>query len=146
MLAENDPSNQHAAALFQQQLLTQMLQVGSLFNQRANQAEEEEERRRRRDARDKKRQERRKARQMRRKLLSKVQAEEDLSSSDDSIDEEDPETKRMITYEENLKRRIFLADRFERIEKALVHLGLVSKEVIFCSDFEFDRFKEVLEG
>lgn len=42
--------------------------------------------------------------------------------SSDSSDEEDldPETRKMLKFEELLKHRIFLADRFEKIEKALL--------------------------
>ena len=46
-------------------------------------------------------------------------------------------------FEDNLKKRIFYADRIEKVEKALVQLNLISKDVFFCSDFEFNRFKEV---
>ena len=42
--------------------------------------------------------------------------------SDDSSDEEDldPETRKILRNEELLKHRIFLADRFEKGEKALL--------------------------
>ncbi len=43
-----------------------------------------------------------------------------------------------------MKKRIFLADRIEKVEKALISMNLIAKDVIFCSDFEFGRFKEAL--
>ena len=47
-----------------------------------------------------------------------------LTSSDDSeeaeMEEADPETRMLIKFEEHLKKRIFLADRIEKVEKALV--------------------------
>jgi hypothetical protein len=54
----------------------------------------------------------------------------------------DPETRKIIRFEELLKNRIFLADRFEKVEKALHNMNLISKETTFCSDFEFTMFKE----
>ena len=56
----------------------------------------------------------------------------------------DPETRMLIKFEEHLKKRIFLADRIEKVEKALVQMGLISKDVYFCSDFELTRFKEAI--
>jgi len=50
-----------------------------------------------------------------------------------------------MAYEETLKSRIFLADRFEKMEKALVNLKLVSKDTTYCSDLEFARFKEEMD-
>ena len=71
-----------------------------------------------------------------------------LTSSDDSEEAEmeaaDPETRMLIKFEEHLKKRIFLADRIEKVEKALVQMGLISKDVYFCSDFELSRFKEAI--
>lgn len=71
-----------------------------------------------------------------------------LTSSDDSEEAEmeaaDPETRMLIKFEEHLKKRIFLADRIEKVEKALVQMGLISKDVYFCSDFELARFKEAI--
>ena len=52
--------------------------------------------------------------------------------------------RQLVRFEEQLKRRIFLADRIEKVEKALISMNLISKDVIFCSDFEFGRFKEAL--
>ena len=71
---------------------------------------------------------------------------EEISSSEDSLDEEDPEIKRMLQFEEVLKKRVFLADRVERIERALVTLGLIQKEIHYCSDFEFQRFVDVINS
>lgn len=50
-----------------------------------------------------------------------------------------------MAYEETLKSRIFLADRFEKIEKALINLKLVSKDTTYCSDLELERFKEEMD-
>ena len=52
----------------------------------------------------------------------------------------------IIRFEEQLKRRIFLADRIEKVEKALITLNLISKDIFFCSDFELQRFKEALQN
>ena len=52
----------------------------------------------------------------------------------------------IIRFEEQLKRRIFLADRIEKVEKALITLNLISKDIFFCSDFELQRFKEALKN
>ena len=75
-----------------------------------------------------------------------------ISSSDESdLDDDeankrdDPELRCLAVFEENLKKRIFLADRYEKVEKALVAMNLISKDVLFCSDFEFNRFKQALE-
>jgi len=71
-----------------------------------------------------------------------------LTSSDDSEEAElevaDEETRMLIRFEDHLKKRIFLADRIEKVEKALVQMGLISKDVYFCSDFELNRFKEAI--
>ena len=67
----------------------------------------------------------------------------DLSSSEEE-ENVDPEVRRSQMFEENLKKRIFYADRIEKVEKALVQMNLISKDVFFCSDFEFNRFKEVV--
>lgn len=69
-----------------------------------------------------------------------------ILSSSESEDETqlDPELRLQVVFEEHLKRRIFLADRIEKIEKALVAMNLIAKDGHFCSDFEFNRFKDVL--
>jgi len=70
-----------------------------------------------------------------------------LVSSSDSEDIDlmhDGDLRQQVQFEEHLKKRIFLADRIEKIEKALVSMNLVAKDVYFCSDFEFGRFKEAL--
>ena len=66
-------------------------------------------------------------------------------SSDSSEEDHDPETAKIMKYEEILKSRIFLADRVEKMEKVLINLNLVSKDTNFCSDFEFARFKEEMD-
>lgn len=73
-----------------------------------------------------------------------VYDEDQMSSSEDSVDEGDKETKLIIQFEENLKKRVFYADRVEKIEKALIQLNLVAKDTTFCSDFEYERFTEFL--
>ena len=90
------------------------------------------------------------------KKMKHVQREQNpdmyISSSDESdLDDDeanerdDPELRCLAVFEENLKKRIFLADRYEKVEKALVAMNLISKDVLFCSDFEFNRFKQALE-
>ena len=44
-----------------------------------------------------------------------------------------------------LKRRIFLADRQEKLENILAEFGLVQKDIIYCSDEELKAFSEKLE-
>jgi len=44
-----------------------------------------------------------------------------------------PEELRREIYENLLKRRIFLADRLEKIEKALLHYELIPKDFVYCS-------------
>ena len=63
-----------------------------------------------------------------------------------SSDEEnpDPEQRRTQLFEENLKKRIFYADRIEKVEKALIDMNFISKDTLFCSDFEFQKFTEVV--
>ena len=67
-----------------------------------------------------------------------------VSSSDSEEEVQDPEMKILMQFEEHLKKRIFLADRIEKVEKALISMNLMAKDVYFCSDFEFGRFKEAL--
>lgn len=69
-----------------------------------------------------------------------------MSSDESSSDETDPETTRSKLYEELLKKRIFLADRLEKMEKAFMTMGLVSRETTFCSDFELARFIEEIQN
>jgi hypothetical protein len=63
-----------------------------------------------------------------------------MPSDESSSEDTDPEVARSNRYEEVLKKRIFLADRLEKMERALLALGLVSKDTTFCSDFELMRF------
>jgi len=44
-----------------------------------------------------------------------------------------------------LKRRIFYADRIEKVEKSLVDLNLISKDGSFCSDYEFNLFCDAIQ-
>ena len=70
-----------------------------------------------------------------------------VTSSEDSEEDElaaDPDLRLQMAFEDHLKRRIFLADRIEKIEKALVSMNLIAKDTFFCSDFELGRFKEAL--
>ena len=39
-----------------------------------------------------------------------------------------------------------MADRIEKVEKALISLNLISKDVYFCSDIELARFKEAVSN
>jgi hypothetical protein len=39
-----------------------------------------------------------------------------------------------------------LADRIEKVEKALVSMNLIAKDVHYCSDFEFTRFKDAISS
>ena len=87
-------------------------------------------------ARQKLLKEKRMNKELRKKFMGEEYADE-VSSSDDSLDEDDPEIKKIIKFEDCLKKRVFLADRVERIERSLVNLGLITKEIHFCSDFEF---------
>ena len=74
-----------------------MLQVGSLFNQRAGDKEEEEKTKQRKLKKEKQRHEKILSKQLRKKLNGgQDQIEDEVSSSDDSLDEEDPEISRMI--------------------------------------------------
>jgi hypothetical protein len=68
------------------------------------------------------------------------------SSESEDETEHDPEMRLHIKFEEHLKKRIFLADRIEKVEKALVSMNLIAKEVHFCSDFEFNRFKDAISS
>ena len=82
---------------------------------------------------------------MRRAEYRQLHGREMLVSESDSEDDDtamDPEAKLAQDFETVLKKRIFLADRFEKVEKALLQLNLISKETFFCSDFEFEMFKE----
>jgi hypothetical protein len=56
----------------------------------------------------------------------------------------DPEIVRLTHFENCLKRRIFYADRIEKVERALVGLNMIHKDIIYCSDYEFNLFKEQL--
>ena len=42
------------------------------------------------------------------------------SDSEEDEDEQDPETRLLMRFEDHLKHRIFLADRIEKVEKALI--------------------------
>lgn len=85
--------------------------------------------------------EREKNRKLKRALREKS-GDEDLTSSDE--ENTDSEQKRSQLFEENLKKRIFYADRIEKVEKALIDMNLISKDTLFCSDFEFQKFTEVV--
>ena len=52
----------------------------------------------------------------------------------------DPDIVRLQIFEDCLKRRIFYADRIEKVERSLVDLRLISKDVNFCSDYEYELF------
>ena len=111
-----------------------MLQVGSLFSQRARDEEEEQKQ----ITLDKIKAEREKNRKLKRALRERSGNEDMTSSDEDCVD---PEQKRTQLFEDNLKKRIFYADRIEKVEKALIDMNFISKDTLFCSDFEFERFK-----
>jgi hypothetical protein len=64
--------------------------------------------------------------------------EDDQSANNQYHDEDDdeltPEELRKEIFEAILKKRIFFSDRLEKVEKALISVELMSKEVIYCSD------------
>ena len=68
------------------------------------------------------------------------------SSESEDEAENDPGMRLLLKFEEHLKKRIFLADRIEKVEKALVSMNLIAKEVHYCSDFEFARFKDAINS
>jgi len=56
--------------------------------------------------------------------------------------ERDPEYLRKMFFENCLKKRIFFTDRLEKIEKALITMKLISKDVLFCSDYQMNIFTQ----
>ena len=56
-----------------------------------------------------------------------------------------PEERRALQFEKLLKSRIFLSDRIEKIDKALLTLGAISKDVYYCSHQELANFKLVFD-
>ncbi len=57
-----------------------------------------------------------------------------------------PEELRREIYENLLKRRIFFADRQEKIEKVLITLGLISKDFLYCIDEMLVDFKNSISN
>ena len=55
-----------------------------------------------------------------------------------------PEELRREIYENILKRRIFQADRLEKIEKVLLGMELIPKDVNYCSDDKLHEFTTAL--
>jgi len=45
-----------------------------------------------------------------------------------------PEEIRREIFESILKRRIFYSDRFEKVERALLALDLIPKDLFYCPD------------
>ena len=123
-----------------------MLQVGSLFSQRAQLEDEEAQKNERKRLLQKERDRNRRLRRKMREAQMKADPTVVLTSSDSEEDEEaqDPETRLLMRFEDHLKRRIFLADRIEKVEKALISMNLMAKDVFYCSDFELDRFREAV--
>ena len=68
-------------------------------------------------------------------------------TNDSESDEESlsPQERRALQFEKLLKFRIFLSDRIEKIDKALLTMGAVNKDVYFCSKEELATFKLVFE-
>jgi hypothetical protein len=56
-----------------------------------------------------------------------------------------PEERRATFFEKILKSRIFLSDRIEKVEKVLLTLGALNKDVYFCSKQELANFRLVFE-
>jgi hypothetical protein len=61
--------------------------------------------------------------------------------NDDGLD---PEQLRREIFDAVLKKRIFLADRIEKVEKVLVSLNLIPKDSLFCSPEGLLAFKDSL--
>lgn len=95
------------------------MQVGSLFNLKAFGGEEENKQEKERLAKE------RKERALKKEVSKQIKRKEymvthgrEMSSDDSSEEETDPVMKKEMFYEEVLKKRIFLADRFEKMERA----------------------------
>jgi hypothetical protein len=64
----------------------------------------------------------------------------------DSDEEElSPEERRATWFEKILKSRIFLSDRIEKVEKSLLTLGAITKDVYYCSKPQLATFKEAFK-
>ena len=63
--------------------------------------------------------------------------EDDINMNNYGYDDLDnymtPEELRREIYESILKKRIFQADRVEKLEKVLVNMELIPKDQIYCS-------------
>jgi hypothetical protein len=80
-------------------------------------------------------------------LHGSEEAEGDGSDDDDdTYDGYDPEAVRRETFETLLKRRIFYADRIEKLEKVLTNLNLLPKDQLYCSDKDLELFKDQLSN
>lgn len=110
------PINLAANAVQQSELLRQILMVGSLFNSRVFQVDEQQS-----------------------TSAPPVNQEQRIHSNifNDSDDSDEvkstPEQIRSNMFEKCLKQRIFLSDRIEKIEKVLIKLDIIHKDVNFCS-------------
>jgi hypothetical protein len=49
-------------------------------------------------------------------------------------------------FDSLLKKRIFLADRLEKVEKVLINLNLIPKDLIYCSNESLEAFNLNLEN
>jgi hypothetical protein len=56
----------------------------------------------------------------------------------------DPERLRREIFDSLIKRKIFYADRYEKVEKALVQMQLLSKESLYCSKEQLSHFENML--
>lgn len=54
----------------------------------------------------------------------------------------DPDQMRREIFDNLLKKRIFIADRIEKVEKVLVSMSLISKEQLYCSNEQLALFME----
>ena len=84
---------------------------------------------------------------IRKQMQQEEQNEEDVEGEEGFMKEQnvlDPDILRLQIFEDCLKRRIFYADRIEKVERSLVDLKLISKDVNFCSDYEYELFGQAV--
>jgi acyl-CoA synthetase (NDP forming) len=99
------------------------MQVGSLFNLKAFGLDEDENKQEKEKQAQARRERALKKEIIRQHRRQKYLAEHGFElTSESSESEEDAETAKVREYEELLKMRIFLSDRFEKIEKALLQM------------------------
>jgi hypothetical protein len=52
-----------------------------------------------------------------------------------------PDQRRANLFERCFKQRIFISDRTEKVEKVLVNLFLIHKDITYCSEEDLIIFK-----